>query len=485
MDLRRKTLWRLLLAGLCWWLLSSSPKPMDALEQVRALGMLRVATVNGPLTIYETAQGRAGFEFDLVSGLAQHLGVATRWLVYGSLEEARDAVALGNAHLLAAAWTPPPLASHELLTTQPYRSAQYRVAYHRNLRQRPRKVADLAARDIWVGQEALLHLLQEQVPEANGRRSDQTAEILLERVAREELPMVLVDSDTLFIARRGYPGLREGPAIGDPLDKVWAVSADHGEALRRVANTYLRLIDVEGRLALLRDRHFQHLDRLDSFSRNAFRSRINTRLPKYRALFEQAAARYGLDWRFLAAVAYQESSWDESAVSATGVRGLMMLTRVTAREMKVRRRSDPAQSVDGGARYFLQLHARMPEEAPEPDRTWMTLAAYNLGMGHLYDLRRLTAELGGEPNRWVDLRDNLPKLMQPRWYKSPLMKYGYARGTEARAYVGNIRAYYDLLRWLFPEPGEKSLDVEQPLKPFAIRLPPEPRELPEILIPAL
>lgn len=457
----------------------------DAMQQIQALGELRVATVNGPLTIYETADGRAGFEFDLVSGLAQHLSVVAKWQVYSSLDEAREAVALGNAHLLAAAWTPPPIPPHDLLSTQPYRSAQYQIAFNRTRKPRPKSVGDLAGSTIWVGQEALLHLLEEQVPAAKPQISDQSAEVLLERVAKRELPMALVDSDTLFIARRGYPELREGPVIGNPLDKVWAVSVRDGESLRKAANTYLRLIAVEGRLALLTDRHFQHLDRLDNYSQNAFRQRVTSRLPRYRALFEKAGARYGLDWRFLAAVAYQESSWDEKAVSATGVRGLMMLTRQTAKEMNVRRRSDPAQSVDGGARYFVQLHARVAEEAPEPDRTWMTLAAYNLGMGHLRDLRRLTAHLGGEPNRWVDLRDNLPKLMLPRWYKSKSVKYGYARGSEARAYVGNIRAYYDLLRWLFPQPGEKSLDVEQPLKPFELTLPQEPRELPEILIPAL
>ncbi len=455
------------------------------MQQIQALGELRVATVNGPLTIYETADGRAGFEFDLVSGLAQHLGVDVKWQVYASLDEARDAVALGNAHLLAAAWTPPPIPPHDLLPTQPYRSAQYQIALNRSHKPKPKSTADLAGSSIWVGQEALLHLLEQQAPTAQPHLSDQSAEVLLERVAKRELPMALVDSDTLFIARRGYPELREGPAIGEPLDKVWAVSVRDGDSLRKAANTYLRLIAVEGRLALLTDRHFQHLDRLDNYSQNAFRERVTSRLPRYRALFEQAAARYGLDWRFLAAVSYQESSWDETAVSATGVRGLMMLTRQTAKEMNVRRRSDPAQSVDGGARYFVQLHARVAEDAPEPDRTWMTLAAYNLGMGHLHDLRRLTAQLGGEPNRWVDLRDNLPKLMLPRWYKHKPVRYGYARGNEARAYVGNIRAYYDLLRWLFPLPGEKSLDVEQPLKPFALTLPQEPRELPEILIPAL
>ncbi len=485
MDRRRSTLWLGLLAALCWWFLSSNPAPRDVMQQIEILGELRVATINGPLTIYETAGGRAGFEYDLVSGLAKNLGVEPKWQVYASLEEAREAVALGNAHLLAAAWTAPPIPPHELVTTRPYRSAQYQIAFHKQLSPRPKTIADLADQEVWVGQEALLHLLEDQVPQAGPRLSTHSAEVLLERVARQELPMALVDSDTLFIARRGYPDLREGPVIGDPLDKVWAVSASAGEALRIAANTYLRFIEVEGRLALLHDRHFQHLDRLDNFSQNAFRERVNSRLPAYRPLFEAAAARYGLDWRFLAAVAYQESSWNPGAVSPTGVRGLMMLTRQTAKEMGVKRRSDPAQSIDGGARYFVQLHARVAENAPEPDRTWMTLAAYNLGMGHLHDLQRLTAELGGEPNRWVDLRDNLPKLMQPRWYKRPLIRYGYARGSEARAYVGNIRAYYDLLRWLFPQPGEKPLDVEQPLKPFSLTLQNESRELPEILIPAL
>ena len=126
----------------------------------------------------------------------------------------------------------------------------------------------------------------------------------------------------------------------------------------------------------------------------------------------------------------------------------MMLTRATARELGVRNRTDPEESIDGGARYLRNLHGRVSPEAPEPDRTWMTLAAYNLGLGHLHDLQGLTAELGGDPNRWIDLRANLPKLMQPRWYED--LRYGYARGTEARAYVGNIRAYYDLLRWLYP-----------------------------------
>ncbi|MEN8719895.1 MAG: transglycosylase SLT domain-containing protein, partial [Oceanococcaceae bacterium] len=271
-----------------------------------------------------------------------------------------------------------------------------------------------------------------------------------------------------------------------PLDKVWAFPAPQGEILRQRVDRYFAQLQEAGALAPLVDRHFEHLDRLDAYSRNAFRERVESRLPAFRELLESAAQRHGLDWRFLAAVAYQESQWDPDAVSATGVRGLMMLTRRTAREVGVRDRKDPRESIDGGAQYFVNLHARVSPDAPEPDRTWMTLAAYNLGFGHLLDLQRLTAHLGGDPLRWTELRSHLLKLSQPRWYRHEVVRYGYARGAEARSYVANIRAYYDLLRWRFPAAGETALDVEQPIAPFRLELAPadESQRL-DTLVPAL
>ena len=102
-----------------------------------------------------------------------------------------------------------------------------------------------------------------------------------------------------------------------------------------------------------------------------------------------------MDWRLLAAIGYQESHWDPTASSYTGVRGLMMLTRRTANQLGVTDRLDPWQSIEGGARYLLQLSERLPERIGEPDRTWMALAAYNMGMGHLEDARVLTQRQGG------------------------------------------------------------------------------------------
>ena len=160
-------------------------------------------------------------------------------------------------------------------------------------------------------------------------------------------------------------------------------------------------------------------------------------------LFKKAAEDVEIDWRLLAAIGYQESLWNERAKSPTGVRGLMMLTQTTAKQMKVKNRLDPAQSIRGGSKYFARVHSRVPAQITEPDRTWFALAAYNVGFGHVEDARIITETRGGDPDRWIDVKENLPLLARKKWYKKT--KYGYARGWEPVKYVENIRQYYEYL----------------------------------------
>jgi membrane-bound lytic murein transglycosylase F len=203
---------------------------------------------------------------------------------------------------------------------------------------------------------------------------------------------------------------------------------------------------------LLFDRHFGHLDVHDLVDIISFSRLVEDRLDQFRPLFEEVALAYGLDWRFLAAVSYQESLWDPTAVSATGVRGLMMLTNATAQSLGVADRTDPRESMDGGARYVLQMLDRLPDEITEPDRTWMALASYNVGLGHLLDARTLAEAAGDDPNLWLDVMAWLPKLAHREWHQQT--RYGYARGWEPVSYVQNIRSYYDWLVHLFPHPND-------------------------------
>jgi len=120
-----------------------------------------------------------------------------------------------------------------------------------------------------------------------------------------------------------------------------------------------------------------------------------------------------------------------------------MLTELTAQEMGVKNRQDPLESIQGGTKYFLAMKKRVPQQIPEPDKTWFALAAYNVGLGHVRDIRRLTKMLGDNPNHWVDLKKHLPKLSKKKWYKK--MNYGAARGHEPIHFVKNIRRFYDIL----------------------------------------
>jgi len=179
-----------------------------------------------------------------------------------------------------------------------------------------------------------------------------------------------------------------------------------------------------------------------------FFKNIDARLFQYLEYFMIAGVEYDLDWRLLAAMAYQESHWNEKATSKTGVKGLMMLTKITAKEMNINDRKDPIQSITGGAKYIKLLMQRLPSRIQQPNRLWMALAAYNMGYGHLEDARVLTDRQDDNPDFWLDVKQRLP-LLQNKLYHSTL-KHGHARGNEAKTYVARIRAFYDILRWYYP-----------------------------------
>ena len=170
---------------------------------------------------------------------------------------------------------------------------------------------------------------------------------------------------------------------------------------------------------------------------------VSKQLPRLRPNFEEGEQVSGVDWRLIAAIAYQESHWDPAAISPTGVRGIMMLTAETADRLQVKNRLDPRDSVVGGARYFALLKEQLPPRINEPDRTFLALAAYNLGVGHMEDARVLAQRAGLNPDKWQDVRQVIGKLTDPEQFQS--LKHGYARGYEALQFVDNVRNYYDIL----------------------------------------
>lgn len=180
-----------------------------------------------------------------------------------------------------------------------------------------------------------------------------------------------------------------------------------------------------------------------------FHSHIDTRLPHLRAPFEAAARDTGLSWRVLAALGYQESRWRPAAVSPRGAQGVMMLMPQTARKMGVNNVFAPDENILGGARYLAYMKERIPQRIRDPDRTWMAMAAYNIGIGHLEDARIITQMRKKNPDRWSDVRANLPRLSDPHWHSR--VKRGYANGSETVQFVERVSQFAAILETRVPD----------------------------------
>lgn len=265
---------------------------------------------------------------------------------------------------------------------------------------------------------------------------------LLSAVARRRHDLAATDDLHFAVAMNYHPDLAEAQELPGKLAYVWAFDAA-SEALHERATRFIEAIRADGTLRRLDDRYFGHIRRLDTNDIESFLEHIRTRLPEYRHHFQEAQEITGIDWRLLAALAYQESQWDPLATSPTGVRGMMMLTGDTADRLKVTNRLDARQSIRAGAKYLAMLMDDLPDGVRHPDRLWLALAAYNLGMGHLNGARVFAPGLKRDPDLWVDMKQVLPLMARPEYYTR--LKSGRARGGEAVILVENIRNYYDVL----------------------------------------
>jgi membrane-bound lytic murein transglycosylase F len=180
-----------------------------------------------------------------------------------------------------------------------------------------------------------------------------------------------------------------------------------------------------------------------------FHNHIETRLPHLRAPFELAARETGLSWKMLAALAYQESRWRPAAVSPRGAQGIMMLMPITARKMGVVNVFSPDENIMGGARYLQYMKTRIPKRIRDPDRTWLAIAAYNIGIGHLEDGRVITQMRKKNPDRWADVRQNLTRLSDPAWHSR--VKHGYANGRETVQFVERVTQFAAILETRIPD----------------------------------
>lgn len=389
--------------------------------------------------------GASGFDYDLVRLFMQEQGLKHRIVVAASDTDLRQRLVNGEADM-AAAWQSPSEQNGIRNSSSYFRSQSVLVTHEASLPlagydQLARKTIHVVA---GARQEAVLLELKDSVQGLSISPTHRLSELdLMERVAGRSIEAALVSSAEFDIGNNYYPELQNALPVGQEQPIVWLFGPGADPELVAKANAFIERMQDSGEMDRLKDRYFGHVARLTPLHSARFIESIRTVLPRYRNLFEAAQAATGIDWRLLAALAYQESQWNPLATSATGVRGMMMLTEDTADERGVGNRLDAAQSIRAGAEYLNQLRNALPPDVREPDRTWLALAAYNLGMGHLKASRHIAKTIKADASSWYEMKKVLPLLAKEQYYKR--LKSGKGRGGEAVIMVENIRMFADIL----------------------------------------
>ncbi len=407
---------------------------------------LVVLTAPGELTYKAEDKGQvSGLEHDLVEAFAEELGVGVKYVVVPP-EEIDTHLNNGKAHL-AAAWLAPP--DHSLIKTTPPIRHTYDTLIQHEASLPVLDKGELAGKSIHLitgsRQAVSLKNLQKSIPGLTlVEENRQDPFTLLEALSARKINYVAMDSALFDIASQFFPSLQATLSLNQEQPIVWLLGEKPNTELEARAKAFIERVQYDGTLARIDDRYFGHVQRLKQVDVVKFLGEIESTLPKFRKFFQAAEVVSGIDWRLIAAVAYHESHWNPNATSYTNVRGIMMLTEETADRLEVGNRLDPSESILAGARYINMLKETFPPDVPEPDRTWLALAAYNIGPGNFNNATRLARKLKADPASWYEMKLVLPKLAQASFASQ--IGAGRARGGEAVILVENIRSYYDILQ---------------------------------------
>lgn len=432
-------------------LASCKPAP-PALEQIRARHELRVVTLNLPTSYYLGSQGTEGLEFELARTFAAQLGVTLSMYPVANERAMQAALASGRADIAAAQLTATPEWRHAGKAAEPYARIPQLVVYQRT-GVKPRSTLQLEKAKLSVRagspQERILEQLQKTVaPTLQWVETAPTNADPLEDVDSGNADYAIIDAREFSFAHHLYPNVLVGFELPADRPVQWIVRRGADDLLDGV-NRYFQQLREAGRIVKLMQQATGEVRSFAYEESREFQLHLADRLPRFRPWFEQASEESGIDWRLLAAIGYQESKWDATAQSNNGALGVMMLTSNTADAMGIKDRTNAQQSIFAGARYLAEVREMVPDRIPEPDRTWFTVAAYNVGFGHLEDARVLAQMEGKNPDSWADVRGELPRLAEQRWFMK--VKRGYARGWEPVQFVDRVQRYLTLLEW---QPGE-------------------------------
>jgi len=264
---------------------------------------------------------------------------------------------------------------------------------------------------------------------------------LIELVAQGRIEYTIADQEiaTMYAA---YDDIIDyQTAISMPQKKAWAVRKNSPQLLADL-NAWLDYFKRYKAYYFLYDKYYNNPNTYRKITRSPYSSRTG-KLSKYDDIIKAEADTLNWDWRLLASQIYQESQFDQNRVSWMGAVGLMQVMPSTAEMHGFKNPYHAATNVKAGVAHLKYIEEKFAS-LDSANQIKFTLAAYNAGLGHVYDAIRLAEYLGKDTSVWDgNVAEAMLYKSQKEYYNLPICKHGYCRGSEPYKYVNEILERYE------------------------------------------
>lgn len=444
------------------------PVTLD-LDEILARGYIN-ACVDYSSTTYFVYRGEImGFEYDLLKRLGQYLNVKVNIIIQPSIEESIRLLNRGEVDIIAQGLTITKARKKIVGFTNHYITQRQVLVQRKPSNWRDMKLheiektlirdqVDLIGKKIYVLNHSsyidALQALSEQIGgDIDIEEVDPAidTEQIIKDVVNGNYMYTVADENIALVNRAYYPILDVNTPVSFPRRIAWA-SRINAPKLIDTLNYGIGILKKQGLIKIIYDKYYRSSRKAIKMAKSDYASFNGKKLSPYDELIKENANKLSWDWRLLASMVYQESKFDPNTTSWAGAQGLLQIMPATAGAQNVKDRTNPAQNLRGGTAYLLWLEEQWQNRVEDPqERLKFVMASYNVGIGHVYDACALTEKFGGDPTKWENVSEYLLKLSSHKYYLDPVVKVGYARGTEPVNYVEQILARYEQYKQLIPE----------------------------------
>ncbi|MDO9552435.1 transporter substrate-binding domain-containing protein [Rhodonellum sp.] len=422
------------------------------LDAIKKRGFIRAIVDNSSTSYYIYRGRRMGYEFEMLRNLAKELGVRLHLIVKSDIEEAFISLNEGKADIIAMNLEK----TEERLKLMKFTKGlgeMSTVLVQNRRKNKIDRIEDLAERVIHVQKGSVYksQLCALENPNALSFsiiEASEDEESLIDKVLQNEIDFTVVDKNVALVNATYHDELDVSLEISEASEVAWAIRKNSPE-LERAINEWIDQNNKSSNFDILYQKYF--LNSKNSYFRNnsPFSSLAGNKISEYDDLIKKGAETLGWDWRLLASLVYKESRFDTTATSYAGAVGLLQLMPVTLERFGVENPNDPMESLMGGVNFLRYLDKFWRERVPETnERIKFILASYNIGHGHVEDAWKLTRKYGKNTQTWNNVAHYLSLKSDPKFYRDPIVRSGFAKGHIAVSYVTDVMITYDSYRVL-------------------------------------